>query len=68
MEDEDPLIFYTTIADFAIKHLLPKGYLFFECNAFNAIEVVDMLKRKGFEEVELRKDMSGQDRMIRAIV
>ena len=68
VEDEDPLIFYITIADFAIKHLPPKGYLFFECNAFNAIEVVDMLKRKGFKEVELRKDMSGQDRMIRAIL
>ena len=66
VEDEKPLIFYEKIADFAKKHLLTEGSLFFECNEFNAAEVVEMLKEKGFKTVELRRDMSGKDRMIRA--
>ena len=66
VEDEKPLIFYEKIANFAKKHLLTEGSLFFECNEFNAAEVVEMLKEKGFKNVELRRDMSGKDRMIRA--
>ena len=71
--DADPLIFYEKIADFAKKHLWmnPKytqlrGILYLECNEFNAPKVVKMLQNKGFYNVELRKDMSKKDRMIRA--
>ena len=66
VEDEKPLIFYEKIADFAKNHLCTEGSLFFECNEFNAAEVVEMLKEKGFKNIELRRDMSGKDRMIRA--
>ena len=66
VEDEKPLIFYEKIADFAKKHLCTEGSLFFECNEFNAAEVVEMLEEKGFKTVELRRDMSGKNRMIRA--
>lgn len=67
VENENPLIFYEKITDFAQKHLNTEGgYLFFECNEFNATEVVAMLKLKGFKDIELRKDMSGKDRMVRA--
>ncbi|MEM6318407.1 MAG: peptide chain release factor N(5)-glutamine methyltransferase [Bacteroidota bacterium] len=67
VENDDPLIFYTTIADFAQKKLTPTGRLFFECNEFNALKVVALLNQKGFSNVELQRDMSGKDRMIRAI-
>ena len=66
VDNDDALIFYEKIADFALLHLNTEGSLFFECNEFNAHEVVAMLKNKGFSDVELRKDMSGKDRMIRA--
>ena len=66
VDNDDALIFYEKIADFALLHLTTEGSLFFECNEFNAHEVVSMLKNKGFSDVELRKDMSGKDRMIRA--
>lgn len=76
VDNDDALIFYEKIADFALKHLytvdegnpdaVGKGGLFFECNEYNAPDVVLMLEKKGFKKVELRQDMSGKDRMIRA--
>ncbi len=64
VDDNDPLIFYKTIADFAKKRLNTEGVLFFECNEFNAHQVIEMLKEKGFQDVFLRQDMSGKDRMV----
>ena len=67
VDDDDALIFYEKIADFALKHLDTEGGgLFFECNQYNAHDVIKMLQLKGFKNVELRKDMSGNDRMIKA--
>ena len=66
VEDPDPLIFYRVIADFSLEKLVPGGILFFECNEFNATEVVSMLQEKGFAEVELRKDLAGAERMVKA--
>ncbi len=65
--DEDPLVFYKAIADFAIKHLLTTGALFFEINEAYGDEITTMLTGKGFAVVELRKDMQGKNRMVKAI-
>lgn len=64
VEDDDPLLFYRTIADFSLQKLRPGGALFFECNEFNASEVAILLRSKGFGSVELRKDISGAERMV----
>ncbi|WBX74891.1 peptide chain release factor N(5)-glutamine methyltransferase [Tenacibaculum ovolyticum] len=66
VEDGNPLIFYDKIADLAKNHLTKNGYLFFEINQYLGKETVDMLKDKGFTNIELRKDFSGNDRMIKA--
>jgi release factor glutamine methyltransferase len=67
VENHNPLVFYEKIADFALKHHTTEGgYLFFECNEFNAPNVVEMLKTKGFQDIILKADMSGKDRMVRA--
>jgi release factor glutamine methyltransferase len=76
VEDDNALIFYERIAEFAKKHVkmtenafYTEGSfpaLFFECNQYNAQEVIELLKQKGFKDVVLKKDMSGNDRMIRA--
>ena len=66
VEDHDELIFYKKIALFAKQHLTKNGYLFYECNEFNAHSVVNFLENQGFIAIELKKDMSGKDRMIRA--
>ena len=62
----DPLIFYKAIADFAVKHLSNNGLLFFEINENFGEETVELLSNKGFINTELRQDMSGRDRMIMA--
>lgn len=65
--EDDPLIFYRTIADFALISLLPDGLLFFEINESLGKETADLLIGKGFKDIEVRKDLSGRDRMIRAV-
>jgi release factor glutamine methyltransferase len=63
--ENDPLVFYDAIADFAKKALSTKGLLFLEINENLGNETVELLKDKGFKKVVLTKDMSGRDRMIR---
>ena len=67
VEDDDPLIFYRMIADFALEKLEKGGFLFFETNEFNALEVLSMLENKSFTNVVLEKDIDGKNRMIRAV-
>jgi release factor glutamine methyltransferase len=64
--EQEPLLFYNAIADFAVDHLVPGGLLFFEINEAFGKETVQFLSDKGFTDIELRKDMSGRDRMIKA--
>jgi release factor glutamine methyltransferase len=64
--EDDPLIFYKDIADFAITHLTKNGLLFFEINESYGEETAELLAHKDFKNIELRKDLSGRDRMIRA--
>ena len=63
--ENDPLIFYKAIADFAAENLVSGGLLFFEINESYGKETVELLADKGFENIQLREDMSGRDRMIK---
>jgi release factor glutamine methyltransferase len=62
-----PLIFYKAIADYANEHLSPGGILFFEINENFGKETVELLTDKGFINIELRQDMGGRDRMVKAM-
>jgi release factor glutamine methyltransferase len=64
--EDDPLIFYKAIADFAVRHLSPNGLLFFEINESYGNQIVELLAAKSFQNIQLRKDMSGRDRMLKA--
>lgn len=64
--DDDPLIFYKKIADFALLNLVKGGLLFFEINEALGKETVALLGHKGFLDIELRSDLYGKQRMIRA--
>ncbi|CAH0143076.1 MULTISPECIES: peptide chain release factor N(5)-glutamine methyltransferase [unclassified Pedobacter] len=66
VRDENPLIFYKAIADFARTNLKPNGQLYFEINEYLGNETIEMLADKGFINIELRQDMQGKDRMVRA--
>jgi release factor glutamine methyltransferase len=64
--NNDSLLFYNTIADFAKDKLKKNGSLYFEINERFGEETITLLISKGFSNVELRKDMQGKDRMIKA--
>jgi len=63
--NENPLVFYKAIADFALQNLAEGGHLYFEINEYLGKEMVEMLAAKGFISIVLNKDMQGKDRMIR---
>lgn len=64
VEDDNPLLFYDKIADLAIEHLTKNGLLYFEINQYLGTETVEMLHKKGFKNIDLKKDVFGKDRMI----
>lgn len=64
--DDDSLIFYKAIADFALQHLENNAFLYLEINENLGTETIELLKEKGFINLELKQDLRGKDRMIRA--
>lgn len=68
VSDNNPLVFYRKIAELAKKHLTSNGILYFEINQYLGKETVLMLTNIGFTNIELKKDMFGNDRMIKAIL
>ena len=66
VDDIDPLIFFKAIADFARIKLEMGGTLYFEINPRFEKEIQEMLMFKGFRNIQLRPDINGKPRMIRA--
>src|SRR5690606_21067115 len=64
--DEDPLLFYREIADLAQDRLNSGGAIYFETHEKLGGQVAALMKEKGFEPVELRKDLQGKNRMVKA--
>lgn len=62
----DALLFYKKLSGFSIDHLKAGGSLFVEINEALGEQVVNMFRSAGFPNIELRKDMQGKDRMIKA--
>jgi len=65
-DDDDPLIFYREIIQFSRDHLRPGGLLFFEIHEQLAKDVMSLLSSGNYQQIVLKKDMQGKDRMIRA--
>lgn len=65
--DSDPLLFYRKIAELGLGMLVQGGALYFEINRAYGAMMKSMLENMGYKHVELRKDMFGNDRMIKAI-
>ena len=62
----NPLIFYERIASIAQEKLNLGGFLFVEISERFGKEVLELLEKKGFKHVELRQDLGGKDRMVKA--
>jgi release factor glutamine methyltransferase len=65
--DEDPLVYYRHIAVTGKDILCPGGLLYLEIHENFGEQVIKLLENSGFEKTELRRDINGKDRMIRAI-
>jgi release factor glutamine methyltransferase len=68
VEDNNPLIFYDKIADLAKKHLRENGKLYFEINEYLGKEMVALVAQKGFKDIQLKKDLFGKDRILKASI
>lgn len=68
VEDDDALIFYKKIAALAQKNLSDEGSLFFEINQYLGKDMLTLLEKMNFKNIELRKDIYGNDRMIRGTI
>ncbi|MBR6519520.1 MAG: protein-(glutamine-N5) methyltransferase, release factor-specific, partial [Paludibacteraceae bacterium] len=66
VSDEDPLIFYRAIGEFGLTHLKDRGSLYFEINQYLGRETCDLLIAMGYRNVEMREDINGNPRMIKA--
>jgi len=64
VEDNDPLIFYRKITQLAQKSLTENGMLLFEINQYLGNEMNEMVSEY-FNTVELRKDLQGNERMMK---
>ncbi len=64
--DEDPLIFYHKIAQVAMRMLIGGGLLFFEINETLGDEVKQLLSENNYVDIQIKKDLSGKYRMVRA--
>lgn len=66
--DNDPLLFYRSIARTALRMLKAEGKLYFEIYELLADEMQRMLRAEGYEEIVVREDFRGKPRMICAKV
>lgn len=67
VSDNQPLLFYNAIANFAQYRLNLGGYLYLEINERMGEEVQALLRNYGFDNIELKKDFNNKDRMIKAL-
>ena len=66
--DDDPLLFYRAIAQYASRALSPNGKLYFEINAAYGNATAQLLKQHGFTDIEIVRDFYGRDRFVSALM
>lgn len=64
--DTDPLLFYRRIVAFCEQYLIIDGYVFVEIHEELSAETMQLFHESGFANIELRKDLQGKPRMIKA--
>ncbi len=64
---EDGLSFYRRISREAKPYLYRGAYVFFEIGCDQAMAVSDILRLEGYQEIEVIRDFSGLDRVVKSI-
>lgn len=67
VKDDNPLQFYEAISDYALSALKENGLLFFEINQYLGAEMETLLKAYTYKSIELKKDMFGNQRMLKGM-
>ena len=68
VSDDDALVFYKKIAILAKDSLTENGQLYFEINQYLGKETIALLEFLSYKNIQLKKDIYGNDRMIFAEV
>lgn len=66
VDDDNPLLFYKAISDFAKIHLKPLGKIYCEINQYLGKETSDLFLNEGFKHLKIIKDINGNDRILKA--
>lgn len=64
VSDDDPLIFYRAVAEWALLMLRPGGYGIVEINEALALETEEIFRDLGFRNVRTVKDLHDKDRFV----
>jgi release factor glutamine methyltransferase len=64
--DEDPLIFYRTIAKKGRSLLKPRGKVVVEINERFGINVSELFRLEGYGDIQIIKDLDSKDRIVTA--
>jgi release factor glutamine methyltransferase len=64
VKNENPLLFYRIILEFGQTHLTNNGKLYFEINENFGEEMIELYKKYGYDNIRLKQDIHGKDRMI----
>jgi len=64
--DDDPLLFYRAIATLGQEHLLPDGAIYCEVEERQAQNCLDLFLTLSYARTEVKKDMHGNWRMLKA--
>jgi len=67
VSDDDPLVFYRAIADFALHNLVKGGRLYFEINEYLGREMVALMEAKDFSDIQLIHDLQQKSRMLSCV-
>ena len=60
----DGLYFYRLIVKESVKHIKKGGYLLFETGFDQGKDVSALLEEQGYEEIQVKKDLAGLDRVV----
>ena len=63
--DDDPLLFYRAIAQYASEALKPQGALFFEINPLYADDLAHLLRMMSYQDISIRQDQFGKPRFLK---
>ena len=68
VNDKDPFLFYRAIISRSARQLKRPGWIYLEINERFGKEISGILKKNGFEKIEITRDIFGKDRFASAAI